>query len=75
MAASLAKTSLGNQPSSSHSVAWGRSSFATNRLIDSRSSPCSSVKGGIGRVGAAAGTPLVNSRALIGPAIVAGSVG
>lgn len=29
---------------SSHSSAWGRSSFATNEAIDSRSASCSSVK-------------------------------
>src|SRR6476661_5697998 len=38
-------TSLGNQRAFSHSVAFGRSSLATKRRIDSRSSSCSGEKG------------------------------
>src|ERR671919_469478 len=41
-------TSLGNQPSRSHSPTWGRSSSATNRRISPRSSWWRSVKGGVG---------------------------
>ena len=58
--ASLVKTSLGNQRSSSHSSAWGRSSAAMKRRIDSRSSSCSSVNGGV--AGIAARTYLDTSR-------------
>src|SRR5438067_2503900 len=48
-AASLWKTSLGNQRSSSHCCECGRSSAATKRRIDCRSSSCSSVNGGRGK--------------------------
>src|SRR5215212_7410979 len=52
------KTSFGNHPASSHSLACGRSSLATNRRIASRSCSCSSVNGGIGRRALAAVRPL-----------------
>src|SRR5438876_4420718 len=48
-AASLWKTSLGNQRSSSHCCECGRSSAATKRRTLSRSCSCSSVKGGRGK--------------------------
>ena len=50
-------TSLGNQRASSHSIACGRSSFATNRRIASRNCSCSSPNGGIGLRAAASGSP------------------
>src|SRR6478672_8963659 len=50
--ASLAKTSSGNQRSASHCSAWGRSSAAMKRRIESRSSSCSSVNGGVAGIAA-----------------------
>ena len=50
--ASLANTSSGNQRSASHCSAWGRSSAAMKRRIESRSSSCSSVNGGVAGIAA-----------------------
>src|SRR6478672_517201 len=50
--ASLAKTSSGNQRSASHCSAWGRSSAAMKRRIESRSCSCSSVNGGVAGIAA-----------------------
>jgi len=47
--ASAPKTSSGNQRASSHSDACGRSSLATKRRIESRSSSCSAANGFIHR--------------------------
>src|SRR5689334_18166524 len=56
-AASFANTSSGNQRSASHCSACGRSSAATKRRIESRSSSCSSVNGGVGAI---AGQPTLD---------------